>query len=73
MERDEKDKSIVRLSLTVLVDDNICREGLLGAHGLSLFLSLVDRQGEKYHILFDVGPDSELLKINSEILGLNLR
>ncbi len=59
--------SVNEAKITILVDNNPGREGLRTAWGFS---ALIEADGRK--ILFDSGPDPELLKHNAKILGINL-
>ena len=47
--------------------ENTCIEGLGCAHGLSIYI-----ETPKHKILFDAGPDGELLLSNADKLGINL-
>ena len=58
---------INEVKITILVDNNPGREGLRTAWGFS---ALIEADGRK--ILFDSGPDPEVLKHNAKILGINL-
>ncbi len=55
------------MRLVALVE-NTCPDGLGCAHGLSLYA-----ETEKHRILFDAGPDGELLFSNAEKLGVDLK
>ena len=72
MERDEKAKEVIKTSITVLVDDHKCVKDLLGVHGLSIYVELLDSKEKEYGLLFDVGPSFEVLNVNSRILGVDL-
>jgi len=55
------------MKLTVLVENtSCCTSG--AAHGLSLYIETAN-----HRILFDAGPDGDLLKQNAAILGIDLR
>ena len=47
--------------------ENSCIDGLGCAHGLSIYIETA-----KHKILFDAGPDGELLLSNAQKLGINL-
>lgn len=51
----------------VTLVENTCRDGLGCAHGLSMYA-----ETNKHKILFDAGPDGELLLNNAESLGVDL-
>lgn len=54
------------MKLTVLVENTAC-DALGAAHGLSLYLETA-----QHKILFDAGPDGELLLKNAAALGIDL-
>lgn len=54
------------MTLTVLVENTACREGILPQHGLSLYLQTQDQR-----ILFDMGQDTVFLQ-NARNLGVDL-
>lgn len=57
--------------VTILVDDYTNMSGLLGEHGLSVYIELyTDNHVER--ILFDTGQSSRVIKHNSETLGINI-
>ena len=55
------------MTVTVLVENRACGPAD-AAHGLSLYLQTGDQT-----VLFDVGPDGDLLLRNAEALGIDLR
>lgn len=55
------------MKVTVLLENDLEREGLQHAHGLSLYI-----ETEENRILFDFGPDSSFLK-NARHLGIDLQ
>ncbi len=65
----------VKAEVIILVDDyagyNV--RGLLGQHGLSVLVRVLEKSGRYYTILFDVSQDSSALLHNSKLLGIDLR
>jgi len=63
-----------RAEVIILVDDyagyNI--RGLLGQHGLSVLVKVLEKSGRTYKVLLDVGQDSSALIHNSKLLGIEL-
>jgi 7,8-dihydropterin-6-yl-methyl-4-(beta-D-ribofuranosyl)aminobenzene 5'-phosphate synthase len=53
--------------LVVLVDNNPCREGLKTAWGLAVYI-----EADEARLLFDTGPDPDVLERNAEKLSINL-
>ncbi len=64
----------VKAEVVILVDDyagyNV--RGLLGQHGLSVLVRVLEKSGWYYTVLFDVGQDIEALLHNSKLLGIDL-
>jgi len=56
----------MRLAITVLVENTVARPGLLGEHGLALWIEVAG-----HRILFDTGQ-SRLVLANARKLGINL-
>ena len=56
------------MKLTVLVENTSAREGVKAAHGLSLLIETA-----AHTILFDFGPDGEMLRGNAAALGADLK
>ena len=54
------------MKITVLVE-NTGTDAVRGAHGLSLYVETAE-----HRLLFDFGPDGELLKENAAALGIDL-
>lgn len=54
------------MKITVLLENTTCA-GTIAAHGLSLCI-----ETEKHKLLFDAGPDGNLLLQNAETLGIDL-
>ncbi|MCD6428402.1 MAG: MBL fold metallo-hydrolase [Desulfurococcales archaeon] len=63
-----------RAEVVILIDDyagyNV--RGLLGQHGLSVLVKVLEEPGGCYAVLFDVGQDSATLLHNSKLLGIDL-
>ena len=64
----------VKAEIVILVDDyagyNV--RSLLGQHGLSILIRVLEESGKYYTVLFDVGQDSTALLHNSKLLGVDL-
>ena len=56
------------MDITILVENTSVCENVACVHGLSLYI-----ETDKHRILFDAGPDGELLLKNAEALGIDLR
>jgi len=63
---------IVKVSLTVLVDDYSGYTRLLAEHGLSIHIEAMYDSGETYSLLFDTGRTGEVLLRNAHDLGISL-
>lgn len=55
------------MKITVLAENTSAREGVRSGHGLSLFIETA-----AHKILFDFGPDGEMLRGNAAALGVDL-
>jgi len=56
------------IKVSVLIDDRICRnKNVKAVHGLSLYIEFRDK-----HILFDTGPNPDILQFNVEKLDVDL-
>ncbi len=62
-----------KAKFTVLVEDSksATREGLIAKHGLS-FLIEGKTDGEKFSLLMDTGPSSDIVLHNTEAMGIDL-
>ena len=55
------------MKITVLAENTSAREGVRSGHGLSLFIETA-----AHKILFDFGPDGDMLRGNAAALGVDL-
>jgi len=66
---------VLSCSLTVLLDDQAGYgvRGLLGQHGLSVLVNVVDASGRSHSLLFDTGQSSKPILHNLELLEASLK
>ena len=64
---------VEKVRLTVLVEDSqsTTKQGLIAKHGLS-FLIEGETNGEKFSLLMDTGPSSDVVLHNADAMGINL-
>ncbi len=66
------DFEISRVKLRVIVENSVYRSGFWASHGLSIFLDLVDSDGDVYRVLFDTGNDGDVLLHNLELFKIDV-
>ncbi len=64
----------VKARIVFLADDYAGYEsrGLLGQHGLSVFIEVIDKDGKVHRVLFDTGQYADGIIHNANLLGVDL-
>ena len=63
---------ISKLKLRVVVENSVYRSGFWASHGLSIFLDLIDSDGDSYKVLFDTGNEGGVLIHNLERMKIDI-
>ncbi len=70
----EIDVSAEEVTLKVIVENSVKLglKNILGAHGFSALVEVVDEKGVECRVLFDTGPNYSVLRNNCEVMGIDM-
>ena len=66
-------QDIIKTRIEIIVENTAGKRYIYGSHGLAIKINTIREDGTETNILFDTGPEPEILKHNLAVLETNLK